>query len=53
MRASHEGATADQRSEFASIVAELREANRMLTDLLARNPDSTIAAEDLNASNDE
>lgn len=53
MRASHEGATADQRSEFASIVAELREADRMLTDLLARNLNSTIAAEDLNASNDE
>ena len=51
--ARREGATADQRGEFASVVAELREADRILTGLLERNPDATVPAEDLNASNDE
>jgi hypothetical protein len=53
LRARREGATGDQRGEFASILVELREADRVLTGLLARNPDATVAAEDLNASNDE
>ena len=52
-RARREGATADQRGEFASVVAELREADRILTGLLERNPDATVPVEDLNASNDE
>ena len=45
--------TDDQRSEFAAIVAELRDADRMLAGLLARKLDATIAADDLNASNDK
>jgi hypothetical protein len=53
MRASLKGAMDDQRSEFAAIVAELRDADRMLAGLLARKLDATIAAYDLNASNEE
>lgn len=44
---------AEQRSEFASIVAERRDADRMFDGLLARNLDATIALEDLSASDDE
>ncbi len=53
LRAHLEGATADQRDEFAPILAGLREADRSLTSLLARKPDATVPVEDLNASNDE
>ncbi len=51
--APRDGATDQRRDEFASIVVELREADRTLSELLARPRDVTIAAKDLNASNDE
>ena len=47
-------AAADQRrDELAALVAELRKADRTLSELLARPRDATIAGKDLNASNDE
>ena len=53
MGAPLDGATDQRRDELASIVAELREADRTLSELLARPRDATIAAQDLNAGNDE
>ena len=53
MAAPPDRATDQGRGELASIVAELREADRTLSGLLARPRDATIAGKDLNASNDE
>ena len=48
-----DGATDESRDGLAAIIAELREADRTLSERLARPRDATIAAKDLNASNDE
>jgi len=48
-----DAAADDRRGELAAIIAELREAERTLSGLLSRPRDATIAAKDLNASNDE
>jgi hypothetical protein len=51
--APRDAAADHRRGELAAILAELRQADRTLAELLARPRDATIAAKDLNASNDE